>query len=187
LFLVILGLVIAFNTILAPSPEAVARLEQQAVAKDQPTAVSVNGDGQIENLARGTPLEASEQTASEIQNVLVSPIKLQNQTIGAIQLHETERPRQWDERELALVQVVAEQVAQTAENLRLFEETRQRAGREATIREITQKIRQAPNLEALSQIAAETLSSVLDVSDGIVRLNVGVDSSRAREGNSYDS
>jgi GAF domain-containing protein len=89
------------------------------------------------------------------------PIKLQDQTIGLIQLHDTEHQRHWSELDLALVNSVAAQVAQAAENLRLFDETRERAGREQMIREISEKLRAAPDLERLVEIATAELGERL--------------------------
>jgi GAF domain-containing protein len=76
-------------------------------------------------------------------------------------LHPARADQTWTEDDLAIVAAVSEQLAQTAENLRLFEETQQRASREATIREITEKLRAAPNLNALVKVAARELGQQL--------------------------
>ena len=70
-------------------------------------------------------------------------------------------------------------MAQTAENLRLFDETRQRANYESLVGEITQKIRQAPNMESLAKTAAEQLGNILGVSHILV--SVGQDQDDPRE------
>ena len=77
-----------------------------------------------------------------------------------------------DEDDLALVEAVADQLAQTAESLRLFEETRQRAGREQVIREITNKLRTAPNLEQLLKIATTELSQRLSAAHAELELGL---------------
>jgi len=138
----------------------VARLEQEMMGQKDAVADTAGGDSSGENVAS-----------------LAMPIKLQDQTIGLIQLHETERQRHWSELDLALVQTVAGQVAQAAENLRLFDETRQRAGREQTIREITDKLRAASNLERLVEIATEELGERLAAK--YTKLELGVESSRS--------
>lgn len=109
---------------------------------------------------------------TQSQDALAVPIQLQNQTIGVIQLHETDHPQPWNERELALVKAVAEQIAQAAENLRLFEETRERAGREQAIREITDKLRAAPNLDTLLETAARELGQRLGVRHTVLELGI---------------
>ena len=65
-----------------------------------------------------------------------------------------------------------DQLAQSAESLRLFEETRERAGQEQLIREITEKLRQAPTLAALTRTAGEELGKVLGVSHSLVKVGV---------------
>ena len=68
-----------------------------------------------------------------------------------------------------------DQVAQTAENLRLFEETRQRAGREQTIREITEKMPAAPNLNVLLETASRELGQRLEVRHTVLELRIEAD------------
>jgi GAF domain-containing protein len=133
-------------------PPLIAEIEQDIQDQDQARVVQATGADEAE-------IEA-----------VVAPIKLQNQLIGAIQLHRAGQPRSWSEQEVALVQTVAEQVAQVAENLRLFEETRQRADYERLVGEISQKLRQAPNLDSLAKIMAEELGHVLGVEHSLVKV-----------------
>ncbi len=132
-----------------------AQLEQLAIEQNQPAVVTVEGDGQA--------------TETENQTALLSPIKLRDQVVGTIQLHEKEQ-QQWSERDMAVIQAVADQVAQAAENLRLFEETRKRASYEQLVGEITQKLRQAPTLESLVKAASKELSNALEVSHSVVKI-----------------
>jgi GAF domain-containing protein len=133
-------------------------LDQAAQRLNEPTLIVSNNQG---------------QTAQEIP-VLVAPIKLQNQVIGNMQFLETDpsRRRKWTERELALVQAIADQVAQTAENLRLFDETRGRASREQVIREITDKLRAQPSLGLLLETAARELGNRLGVQHTILEMGI---------------
>jgi transcriptional regulator with GAF, ATPase, and Fis domain len=103
---------------------------------------------------------------------LVVPINLHNKTIGALQLHTAGNGLIWDKDDLTLVQTVADQIAQAAENLRLFDETRQRAGREQTIRQITEHMRSATNLDELVKIAAEELGERFSVEYSLVELGI---------------
>jgi GAF domain-containing protein/HAMP domain-containing protein len=166
-----------------PLSEAVTvQLERQILVQNQPTIVEVNGpddnrrstkaEAGAENLAPHHPevILETQTPASQSQTALIAPIRLQNQTIGTIQLYETERPRHWSERDLALVEVVTEQMAQSAENLRLFEETRERAAREQTIREITERMRAATSLEELVKTTAHELGERLSAGRAKVEL-----------------
>jgi GAF domain-containing protein/HAMP domain-containing protein len=174
-----------------PLSEAVTtQVEHQVLAQNQLTVVEVkdkddqgrgtNGEAGDEDLDSHTPesIPGFQTSESQSQTALVAPIRLQNQTIGVIQLYDTERPHHWTERELALVEAVTEQIAQMAENLRLFEETRERAGREATIREITDKLRAAPTLDMLLETAARELGQRLGVRHTVLEMGVEADDNR---------
>jgi GAF domain-containing protein len=108
---------------------------------------------------------------------LAVPITLRDKTIGALQLYAPgdDNPT-WNEDDLTLIETVVDQLAQTAETLRLFEETRQRVGREQTIREITDKLRAAPNLDILLETAARELGQRLGVRHTVLELGIETDS-----------
>ena len=86
------------------------------------------------------PINQSSGNADLKNPALAAPIQIQNQTIGSIQLIETEQEHQWTPDDLNLIESIAEQIAQTAETIRLFDEIHRRASREQTIREITDKL-----------------------------------------------
>jgi GAF domain-containing protein len=120
-----------------------------------------------------TPAEIENEPPLAVQgSVMVAPIKVQNQTVGAIQLHHPEGDHRWAELDLALVQVVSDQVAQVAENLRLFEDTRQRARREHTIRQITEKMRSATSLHHLVEITAHELATHFSAGHTLIELGM---------------
>ena len=52
---------------------------------------------------------------------LAAPIKLRDQTIGVVDLHDAGESRYWSEDEIALVKAVSDQVALALENVRLLE------------------------------------------------------------------
>ena len=103
---------------------------------------------------------------------IVAPIKVANQPIGALQLHPLRADQSWTEDDLALTAAVVDELARTAESLRLFEETRQRVAYESLVGEITQKLRQAPTFDILAQTAAEALSDALGVSHSLIKVGV---------------
>jgi ABC-type sugar transport system substrate-binding protein/HAMP domain-containing protein len=106
------------------------------------------------------------------EQILAAPVTLRDTMIGALQLYSAQADQPWGEDDLAIVAAVADQLAQTAENLRLFEQTRQRAGREQTLREITEKIRTAANLEQLVKITAEELSRRFEAEYALIDLGI---------------
>ena len=138
--------------------EEVLTARQHAYTEPQPKIVSFN---------------SSDGSAKSI----VAPVSLSGQTIGALQVHQTSSDGEadpWTKDDLALVQAILDQVAQSAESLRLFDETRERAGREQTIREITDKLRAAPNLEQLLNIATMEISQHFPTAHAGLTLGVGL-------------
>ncbi len=101
---------------------------------------------------------------------LAMPIKLRDQLIGVIDLQETDAERQWTDDDVALVTAVADQVALALENVRLFEQTRQRAQREQLISQVTAKMRAAPDIEAILRTTVREVRRALGASQGVVRL-----------------
>ena len=73
---------------------------------------------------------------------------------------------------LAVVEAVVDELARTAENLRLFNETREQANFESLVSEINQKLRQAPTMDILAKTAAEALGNVLGVSHSLIKVGV---------------
>lgn len=142
-----------------------AKLEREALAKNELVVIEVTRP-------ESSPEKLPQIKTAPADSAVVAPIKLQNQVIGAIQLHDANQTRRWNELELTLIQAVADQVAQAAENLRLFEEARERAGREQTIREITDKLRSAPTIETLLETAARELGQRLEVRHTVLELGI---------------
>jgi len=109
---------------------------------------------------------------------LVAPVFLGGQTIGALQLHKLDSEdtsKLWTEQDLEFIETILDQVALTAENLRLFDETRQRASQEQATREIAEKMQQAPDLEGLVKIAADELGRYFSLEYAAVELGIEQD------------
>jgi len=100
-----------------------------------------------------------------------TPITLRGQVIGSLNLEDMDPERKWSDEEKALLESVSEQLAQTVENLRLFENTQQRASREQLTREITDKMRAAPDVDAIIQTGLTELTRALGVSRSYVKLS----------------
>jgi uncharacterized protein YigA (DUF484 family) len=74
-----------------------------------------------------------------------------------------------------LIEAVADQLSQTAENLRLFEEAQENAAREQAIREITDKLKNASNLDALLETAARELGLRLGARHTVLEMGIEMD------------
>jgi GAF domain-containing protein/HAMP domain-containing protein len=126
-------------------------------------------------LSRFTSAQAEVQLADkpvETTSSFTTPIEFRQTSIGSLELEDVNPQRVWSDDELALINAVTDQVAQSAENLRLFEEARELAGREQTIREITDKLRSAPNLDTLLETAARELGLRLGARHTVLEMGI---------------
>ena len=131
---------------------------RQAVAQGELVAVSdLTGDGGDDSVARAA---------------LSVPIKLRGQVIGVLDLHEADETRTWTEHEMSLAQTVADQMAQAVESARLFEQTQSRARHEALTRRITERIREALDVDDMLQTAVQELGQALGAPQVYIRLGV---------------
>lgn len=116
-----------------------------------------------------TPIETA--TNDNGHQELSVPVVIQNQAIGHLSV---DKPvgRDWSEDEKSLLEAVAQQLAQKAENLRLFDDTEQRATREQITRQITDKIRSSRDIETALRTAAAELSKALGTPKAVVNLRM---------------
>ena len=122
--------------------EPMEREETRMVLKAGQTRISVSEDG---------------------SQVLAVPIRLRGNVIGVVNIRAGDSNRRWKEDEMVIVEATVERLALALENARLFEETSGRAAREHAVAEITAKIRQTNDPQAMIQTALQELKRVLGV------------------------
>lgn len=133
---------------------------------------TVTGATPLENLLEASEIKKAIETGDTItdndyqsgQAILAVPIKLREEVIGVLNIR-TPGKQNWTQDEIGLVQAVAERVAVSAENARLFDQTTSRAERESAVSEITSKIRGTNNPEEMIQIAINELKEILNLTD----------------------
>lgn len=118
------------------------------------------------DLSAVTPLTSAQQNGG-----VVVPVVVQNQTIGQLSVRPPEG-KVLSADEHALLSAVSQQLAQKAENIRLFEETQQRATREQIARQIADKIRASRDIEMALKTAAAELSKALGTAKAVVSLQI---------------
>ncbi len=131
----------------------ISKAKPQVLETNQTTLVTVDGE-------------------NDSRKAVIAPVSVRGRPIGALQLQPGRDGYEWSEQDLAMIETIVNQMAQAAENLRLFDETRQRAGQEAAIREITDKLRAASNIDVLLETAARELGSRLGVQEASLKLGV---------------
>jgi len=120
------------------------------------------------DLSSVVPISAKKDQPDANGQVSV-PVVVQNQPIGRLLVNMPERKTLSDD-EQGLLAAVAQQLAQKAENLRLFEDTQRQAAREQLARQITDKIRASRDMETALKTAAQELSQALGVARAAIDL-----------------
>ena len=93
----------------------------------------------------------------------VVPIELRGETIGNLVV-QSPVGNKWNQDQLDLIKAVAERVALSAENARLFDETTARAEREKLVSDISSKIRSHTDPQSMIETAINELRSALGAS-----------------------
>lgn len=93
----------------------------------------------------------------------VVPIELRGEVIGNLVV-QSPTGEEWNEDQQDIIKAVAQRVALSAENARLFEETSQRAERERLVSDITGKIRSHADPTAMIETAVNELKNALGAS-----------------------
>lgn len=106
------------------------------------------------------------------QGAIALPLKVRDQVIGVLDGRKPSGAA-WTESELALLQVLAEQLSVALEGGRLYRDTQLRAARERLVGEVSGRIRETLDLETMLRTAAEQMRQALDLEDLIVRLAPG--------------
>ena len=116
---------------------------------EKPIEIITSGNGQD----NGKQMEASQ---------VVVPIELRGETIGNLVVQSPSG--EFSQDQIDIIKAVAERVALSAENARLFEETTRRAERERLVSDITGKIRSVTDPQSMIQTAMDELRKVLGAS-----------------------
>lgn len=131
-----------------------------------------NISGYRYSIAGTVSLEEETQAVDRTNKREISvPIVLRGETIGtlAVQVPKNERV---STDQIDLIKAVAERVALSAENARLFEETTRRAESERIISDIATKIGTSVRTESILRTTASELSHLLDGADIFIKLGI---------------
>ncbi len=115
------------------------------------------------------PAELAYMREYDIEMLVIIPLAVKGQAIGIMELEVSEE-RHYTPEQLDLMVTLARQAAVALENTRLFEEAQAHAERERLIREISDQIQRATDMETLMRITAEELNKALGGSRAYVRL-----------------
>ncbi len=161
-------------------------LERSAFLYDRAPGEQATAWAAVPDLWRPEMEEALQQgrhaqaNGDEDRTGLAIPITVRGQPIGVLGVESPAGDRQWTEEELAFVEAVGDQLAQTLETARLFADTQRTAERERLIGDITAKIRASTDMRDILQTAAVELGQALGTSRAKIR--VGLEGLDAKPG-----
>ncbi len=112
---------------------------------------------------------SSEQVDTNEKRIIKVPINLRGESIGALSVQVSKHEHVSTD-QIDLIKAVAERVALSAENARLFEETTRRAEQERIIAEITSRIGASVRTENILRTTAAELSQLLEDADIYIEL-----------------
>ncbi|MCC7118013.1 MAG: GAF domain-containing protein [Anaerolineales bacterium] len=104
--------------------------------------------------------------------VLQIPLLLQSQKIGNIHLRRKGYSTAWSEKERGMVEKIAEQISLALENSRLVEEAQRNAQRDQLIANISSRVRETLDVEAVIRTATTELRRVFDLKEA--EISVGL-------------
>lgn len=101
---------------------------------------------------------------------LAVPVRVRDEVIGVIDFAKPGQGSTWTAEETALVESLTEQLGVALESARLYQDTQRAAARERVVGQVTGRIRETLDMEAMLRTAAEQMRRALDLEDLVVRL-----------------
>ena len=116
------------------------------------------------------------------------PLTLYGQNIGTIKLIRKSGATDWSDRERALVEKIADQVALALENSRLVDEAQKNALRDQMIATVSTRVRETLDVESVIRTATTELRKVFDLKEAEISIGSGLaESAPARKKTSSPS
>jgi GAF domain-containing protein len=170
-------LLTATQDALESTRQAYGELSQSAWLKRlsaKPVRVRRNAHGVsvVETRMLSTEYQSTKSKPDKNGSVEI-PIKIRNQEIGVVHAQKRKESGEWRSDEQEMLSALTYQLGIALESARLFEETLLRAERERLVGEISNRIRETLEIEAVLRTAAKELRSALDLDEVEVRLSKG--------------
>ena len=120
-------------------------------------------------LRTGKTVQANDADARG-QFPLAVPIKIRGKVVGVLDTYKPAEAGDWTSEEIAMLEAIADQLDSALESARLYQDTQRRAAREQAIRQVTERMRRAVDIESILQNTVTELARALDVPRAYVRL-----------------
>jgi GAF domain-containing protein len=140
------------------SQGALARLENLPAGPD-------SAPGRVENGNGG----ASTSQTQELPELKLQ-VQARGNVIGTISAHKPDQAGTWTPEEVALLETLTEQLGTALESARLYQDTQRRATRERLIGEVTARMRETLDVEAVLKTAVSEMRQALGLERVLARL-----------------
>jgi GAF domain-containing protein/HAMP domain-containing protein len=124
------------------------------------------------SVASEASMTENETIQKESRPLLSVSIKGRGGVIGALETYKASPDAEWSPDEIAMLEEIAERVGQALDSARLYRDTQRSAIREQLTTEITARIREEVEVEAILQRAIEELGRALGAKRATVQLEV---------------
>ena len=108
--------------------------------------------------------------AEEGNRPLAVPIRVRGEVIGVLDTYKPGQAGEWDEEEIGMLETLVEQLGVALEGARLFEDTQRRAARERVVSEVTDRMRETLDSDAVLKTAVEDIRQALNVPEMTISL-----------------
>jgi GAF domain-containing protein len=109
-------------------------------------------------------------TGSGEERTLAVPVKTRGQVIGILDLCKPEGVEEWTADEVALIEILADQLGQAVEGARLYQDTQRHAAREQLVARVTARMRQTLDMETVLRTTANEMYMALGLDEVVIRL-----------------
>jgi GAF domain-containing protein len=106
---------------------------------------------------------------------LAVPLKVRGEVIGVLSFHKDPGDEAWTSSETELLHRLTDQLGAALESAQLFRQTQRRAAREQVIRQVTDQMRRAVDVEAILKSTVAELAEALGVPRAYIRLGTEVE------------
>jgi GAF domain-containing protein len=113
---------------------------------------------------------------------LAIPLKLRGQVMGVLGFRRSESGERWTTEAVTLLETLAEQLSLALESARLYQDTQRRAEYERLTGEVTARMRETLDVDAVLQAAVHEMRQMLGLAEVEVRMGTGLAPGEAEAG-----
>ena len=159
----------AYGELSAKAWREMARFGTGLRRRFDPQGILPAEDGEWPESIRRAMVEAKPVVAG-VEGALAIPLKVRGQVIGVLDARKPAAAGNWTEDEKTLLEALTEQLAVALDSARLYHATQRRAAQERLVGEVTARMRETLDVEAVVKTAADEIYKALELDEVVIRL-----------------